>query len=201
MNMASRSQYLICVYHRGHFVIAQYSQWDGYPERQGMTILKFLWGSGNIERLKEGLQNIATLTYEGLKQLRNTVERDLEAEKSSYHDGSRPITADEKIIALWPSLSRDTGAKVLEIVAQATAGNNVPIVQTLDFANDSMFCQWAYVIDLDQNTFEVFEGYEQKQEALTTRFNGVGRDNDTVPALIKSFSLSQLPTTEDEFID
>jgi hypothetical protein len=29
----------------------------------------------------------------------------------------------------------------------------------------------------------------------------VGRDNNVVPALIKSFSLSQLPTTEDEFIN
>ena len=194
---------LICVYHRGHFVIAQYSQWDGYPEGQGqgMRILKFLWGSGNIERLKEGLQNITTLTDEGVRQLQNTVERDLETEKSSYHDGSRPITAGEKIIALWPSLSRDTGAKILEIVAQATAENNVPIVQTLDFANDGLFCKWAYVIDLDQNAFEVFGSCERKQEAVTTRFNGVGGDNDTVPALIKSFSLSQLPSTEDEFID
>ncbi|KAN0074382.1 hypothetical protein V8E54_008319 [Elaphomyces granulatus] len=189
---------LICVYHRGRFVIAQYSLW-GHPESQGLRILKFLWGSGNIERLKEGLQNVITLTDEGLKQLINTMERDFEAEKSSYH-GSRHMTADEKIIALWPSLSRNTGAKVLEIVAQATAENNVPIVQSLDLATHGHFCEWLYVVDLDQNTFEVFKGYEHKQQALTTRFIGVGRDNDNVPALIKSFSLSQLPT-EDEFIN
>jgi hypothetical protein len=99
------------------------------------------------------------------------MDRDLEAEKCSYH-GSRHITADEKIIALRPSLSRNTCAKVLEIVAQAMAENNMPIVQSLDFVTH--FCEWLYVVDLEQNTFEVFEGYEQKQQTLTTRFIGVG---------------------------
>ena len=62
-------------------------------------------------------------------------------------------------------------------------------------------CKWAYVIDLDQNTFEVFgESSETKQEASTTRFNDVGGDDDIVPALLKSFSFSQLPATEKEFM-
>jgi hypothetical protein len=191
--MGTRS--LICVYYKGRFVVVQYSQWDGYPEGQGMTILKFLWESKNIELLKEGLQYITTLTEEGLEELKNSVRQ--ESEKLSrfgsfFH---------EKIKSLWPSsLSRDTGAKILEIITQATAEKRVLISLDFEFVSDSL-CQWAYVVDLDQNTFEVFGDCESKQIAPTTRFNSVGGSQDTVPALIKSFSFSQLPTTEDGFMD
>jgi hypothetical protein len=86
---------------------------------------------------------------------------------------------------------------ILEVIARATAEKLVPIwldVETLTW------CERAYVVDLDQNTFEVFNGSETKQEASTTRFSDVGGDHDTVPALLKSFSFSQLPATEKEFM-
>ena len=65
-----------------------------------------------------------------------------------------------------------------------------------------MNANWCrtYVVDLDQNTFEVFGGSETKQEASTTRFNDIGGDDDLVPALLKSFLLSQLPAKEFMFI-
>ena len=47
-----------------------------------MEILKFLWEPGNIERLREGFQHVATLTEEGQKQLLDTILHDLESELS-----------------------------------------------------------------------------------------------------------------------
>jgi len=190
---------LTCVYHKGRFVIVQYCQWDGYPEGQGQVILMFLRESGNIERLKEGLQYLITLTEEGMKQLENAIQHDLESQPT-YIEDDICMTVGDKIVSLWPSLSRDTGAKILEIVAHATAEKRVPIFHDLGFAN-SFTCEWAYIVDLDQNTFQVFAGIENKQEAPTTRFSDVGGEDDTVPILIQSFSLSQLPATEEEFID
>jgi hypothetical protein len=205
--LAMGTRNLICVYYKGRFVVAQYSQWDGYPEGQGqgMRILKFLWESANIELLKEGLQYITTLTKEGVEELENSVRQELESQPRDPAAENRyePLYSlvDKKMVSLWPSLSRDTGAKILEIVTQATAEKRVFIVRDLEFANDGLFCEWAYVVDLDQNTFEVFGGCEGKQIAPTTRFNDVGDSRASVPALIKSFSFSQLPTTEDEFLD
>jgi hypothetical protein len=201
---------LICVYYRGRFVVAQYCQWDLWVatdnEGEGMGILRFLWEPGNIERLREGLQYIATPTGEGWEQLLNTISHDVESGEtprdpevdSPYYEPRE--YAENKIISLWPSLSRDTGSNILKMIAQATAEIPVPIDLHLGFANDTHFCVWAYVLDLDQNTFEVFGGSEAKQEAATARFNDVGGDDDTVPALIKSFSFSQLPATKKEFM-
>jgi hypothetical protein len=196
---------IICVYHRGRFVLAQYCKWDGYPhgDGQGMEILKFLWGPGNIERLTEGFQHVVTLTKEGRKQLIDTVSHELESGEPTEDPDRcfyRPRDyAKKKMLSFWPSLSRDTGADILKIIAKATAEKYVPIWLKLDVANRGY--AWAYVIDLDQNTFEVFaESSETKQEASTTRFNDVGRDRDMVPILLKIFSLSQLPATEKEFM-
>jgi hypothetical protein len=105
-----------------------------------------------------------------------------------------------KIEEFWPSLARETGAGVLEIIAQATAEEGVSAVLDLEFANDSLFCEWAYVIDLDDEAFEVFAGAKSKDKTSSKRFDEIGGRRDTVPALVKSFSFTELPTTEDEFI-
>jgi hypothetical protein len=77
----------------------------------------------------------------------------------------------------------------------------VPIWLELDFSPSGR-CSWAYTVDLDRNTFDVLFGREErKREAPTTRVSDVGRDKDyiTVPALLRSFSFSQLLATEKEF--
>jgi hypothetical protein len=52
---------LICVFYNSKFVIAQYAPCDGFPEGQGVEILKFLLCPGNIGSLKNGLQYIYTI--------------------------------------------------------------------------------------------------------------------------------------------
>jgi hypothetical protein len=172
-----------------------------------MEILRFLREPGNIDRLREGFQHVTTLTEEGRKKLVATVFRDLESDNPTYRRPevdiyTPPEVVTQKLISLnFPSLSHDgTGAGILKIIAEATAEKYVPIWLRLDLVN-WVGCQWTYVIDLDQNMFEVFgKSSETKQEASTTRFNDVGEDNSLVPALLKGFSFSQLPATEKEFM-
>ena len=179
--MGTRS--LICVYFNGRFVVAQYSRLDGYPYRdgQGMKVWRFLLQPNNIERLKRGLQHIeSSRTMEELRNLPGA---------ATLH--------------LQPSLSRDTGAGILEIIADASDENHVPILLNLDFVNNGLFCEWVYVIDLDDAEFEVYRGLEgtvSKAESSTKRFNSVGGQNDTVPTLVKRFSIQSLPATKDAFV-
>jgi hypothetical protein len=178
--MGTRS--LICIFFHGRFVVAQYSQWDGYPERggQGMKILRFLRQPGNIKRLKRGLQYITILCInEGEASQRLT---EIEATEQT-------------------SLSRDTGAGILEIIAGATDTSYIPIFLNLEFANDGLFCEWAYVIDLDDAVFEVFSGAVRKEQASSERFNAIGGERDTVPAFVRGFSVQALPDTEADFIE
>jgi hypothetical protein len=198
--MGTRS--LICVFYKGRFVIAQYTQFDGYPQDQGqgMKILNFLLDPSNIERLKGGLQHVVTLSQESRQQLEDGVRQDIEARPRSPGPDvyfSKDTCNSEEF---WLSLSPLTGAGILEIAAQATAEKPVPVDLALEFANDWLFCEWAYVVDLDDGVFEVFAAAEPKDKTVSKRFNDIGGKGDMVPALVHSFSFTQLPTTEDEFM-
>jgi hypothetical protein len=46
------TRHLVCIYHKGAFVVAQYGAWDGFPEIAGTTVLRFLTPA-NIQRLRE----------------------------------------------------------------------------------------------------------------------------------------------------
>ena len=54
-----------------------------------------------------------------------------------------------------PSLSRDCGAYILEVVAHAT--EKVPLDIRLCMVTDTQI-EWLYVIDLDENQFEIYCG-------------------------------------------
>ncbi|KAN0084948.1 hypothetical protein V8E54_001415 [Elaphomyces granulatus] len=162
---------LVCVYYRGRFAAAKRTT-DSYPQGdgEGMGVLRFLWKPGNIERLREGFQYVVTPTEEGWEQIRKTPGLHI------------------------PFISQTTGADLLNNIAQATAENYKTIKPKLYFAT-SGWCDWAYIVDLDRNTFDVFGWEEKKREApITTRFSDLGGDGDhvTVPALLQSFPFSRL---------
>jgi hypothetical protein len=186
---------LICVFYKGRFIVAQYTQFDGYPEGQGFKILNFLFDPVNIARLKEGLKHIIILDQDGLHQVQSIVKQEMESQPSHVRSSTQ---ASRKMVTFWPSLARETGGEILEIIAQASPQKHVPIFHDLEFANDS-FCEWAYVVDLDTNMLEVYSGCVWKRDATNPRFNDVGDPDDTVPGFMRAFSLSELPN-EEEFI-
>jgi hypothetical protein len=46
------TRHLVCIYHKGAFVVAQYGAWDGFPEIAGLAVFRFLT-PGNVLRLRE----------------------------------------------------------------------------------------------------------------------------------------------------
>ncbi|EGP83674.1 unnamed protein product [Zymoseptoria tritici ST99CH_3D1] len=60
------------------------------------------------------------------------------------------------LLFVEPSLARDTGAGILSYVAYSK--EKVPIQMDVEFIMDSMMCEWAYVVDLDAELLEVYNG-------------------------------------------
>lgn len=82
---------------------------------------------------------------------------------------------DRAINKRYPSLSRDTGGKILDVIADAKHDNPIfirKVKDALGFAIDFLFCEWMYVIDLDANRLEVYKGgaYVSDSEAARSRF-------------------------------
>ena len=139
---------LTCVVIDGEFKVAQYGQWDGYPTGQGETIHKIITAPDfDVARFTENVRACSWLTDE---------ER--EAAYKPYVTGDGWMTAEqaERFKASeWGYLSRDGGADILEVIYEKPR----KVVDSRQFAADSLFCQWAYVVDLDAQTLEIYKGF------------------------------------------
>jgi hypothetical protein len=131
------------VIYNGETKVAQYGQWDHYPSGQGVAILSFLRGEGNLELLKKGIKNIKAISDKTLDKFVN--------EFTDNENGFMTMDEAESFKDKYPSLSRDTGGEILSVIANATT--DVPLVLNPEFENDDLFCEGVYTVDLDQSMF------------------------------------------------
>ena len=102
----------------------------------------------------------------------------------------------------YPQLSRDAGSKVLAMIQSGDDG--MPIETEITFAGESLMCEWAYVIDFDKRTFEVFKGFNKETLDPSERFASQPTDDympsDGIPYKqvkhAQTWSLDALPTKE-----
>ncbi|KAK3391245.1 hypothetical protein B0H63DRAFT_539924 [Podospora didyma] len=183
------NQHLVCVFYGGRFVLSKRGLGSGDPGTQGATLIQFLRIPTNVQSLKDGLQFI----YEPSELQRVTVERDIVEARTQFYRlyGREPVYVEDccrVMDALCPPLSRYTSAGILQIIAQAKAGREVPIVFKLPDKEYWISGRWTYVVDLDRSILEVF--YDSEDNKLGHRFEGVGVDD--VPAFITSLTFSDL---------
>jgi hypothetical protein len=181
---------LTCVMLDGEYRIAQYGQWDGDPSGQGMTCLNFLRA---MDRAK---------FVEAVKRCRFVTDQEYEKlwEKCGCPPGDQ--NPSREVIAAfdkaYPQFSRDNGASVLKTVYESTG--EFLLTSQIKFAGNSLMCEWAYVVDLDKNTFEVFKGFNKRKPGKNARFNDVADlhgdycDDKYYHVRLKTkFSLTDLP--------
>lgn len=183
------TRHLIAVMHGGEYKVAQYGQWDGYPSGQGLDVLNFLQAKMDRALFEAKLKDVSFISQEELTQ------RWLDA--GADPDSSWvTMQVAETMKSRYPENSRDTGSEILTIIQDAD--RPIKIVNSLDFAGDSVFCEWGYVIDLDKNTFEVYKGFNEISLTESDRFHGMPSSNDNHHPirLLKSFDLNSLPTEE-----
>lgn len=182
--MGTRS--LIAIKKDNEYKLAQYCQFDGYPSYMGRNILEFLC-SHNIEKLKQGVDHLIMISPETVKQY----WKDIGVE-GTFTD----MQTSNKFYKLHPTLSREMGYKILDCIYNSN--EPVETLDDLDFAKDGLFCEWGYVIDFDENTFEVYKG---KNEELTKKdrfyFDGYCKDGYYPIKIEKSYSLTNLPYVDD----
>lgn len=168
--MGTRSS--IMVIHKDEIKISQYSQWDGYPTGVGKSILDILNDQNfDIIKFKQNLDNINPLTSEEIKS----------------------INEDSNWPSKYPQFNRETGPDILKMILD---GKIDKVLLLSDFVYDSLFCEWAYVIDLDKELLEIYKGFNKYKLDKSERFYKDDPNNKGYYAckLFGIFSLKNLPS-------
>jgi len=187
---------LICVVRNGEFKVAQYCQWDGYPSGQGSTACHFvvenLTTPDGLKQFIEKIDALQPITHKEIAQLWNDI--------GANDSGFVSFGISRLMLEKYPEYHRNTGAKILDLILNRPFG--MKISKALEFAADSLFCEWCYVIDLDTMNFEIYRGFNKEKLPENARFAFLNeksekdndhRDNIYYPVrLIAEFGFSQL---------
>jgi hypothetical protein len=181
---------LTMVIHKEETKIAQYGQWDGYPEGQGVTILNFVRKKNDLKKLRAKLEKVRFGTKDDEKKL------DKFLKSIGSNDGWMTMDQAEKYHKQYPYASRDIGGEILEMVAYSK-DEEIVLTDSTSFAADSLFCEWAYVVDLDKNVLECYSGYNKEPLGDDERFKTVKTEDGskyTPIRCLKKYDLNALPT-------
>lgn len=167
------TRHFIGVVKDGDFKIAQYGQWDGYPSGQGATALKFAQDADNISKLRAAVDAVRFVTEDDYKEAYRSIG-------IPEDSGFMNMDQADLFSRQFPGLTRDTGAGILSLVAEGTV---TVVGDAREFPHDSLFCEYAYVIDLDAGTFEAYVGF-QHVEHRDGRWAGKVSKKDFEPGYV-----------------
>ncbi|MBT4875451.1 MAG: hypothetical protein HON48_09620 [Desulfobacula sp.] len=186
---------LTAVFMDGEYKVAQYGQWDGYPSGQGVDILNIL-KNAKKDILKNQLKKVRFIDPEKDKKFID--EYDAKAPK---YIGDPETRTQDQIHWFESYASRDLGGKILSSIINSTDDEMV-LKNSINFAGDSLFCEFAYVVDFDKNTFEIYQGFNKEKIDKSERFASFKCDGDEYKQVkfVHSFDLECLPDKK-EFLE
>lgn len=159
---------LTCIVKDSEYKIAKYGQWDGYLNGVGldlMNVMQTVIKEGKLEDLTQKIDLVREVTPDELKACVLSC--------GGREDGDFGLTltmdASETYKENFPSLHRDTsGDDLIRLILEAE--EILLVNKDLEFAADSLFCEWCYVIDLDKKMFEVYKGFNKDPLQENERF-------------------------------
>lgn len=122
-----------------NLLFGQYGQWDGYPRGNGLEVLKFLKSQMLEGQFRQAFKRVVVASPARLEELEQMGEA---------------VTKDTH-----PQFFRDLGTGILDFIAD-TEGP-IEVHNQIDFAADSLFCEWAYMVDLVERKLRCFKGFNQ----------------------------------------
>lgn len=151
----------------GEVKVAQYGQWDGYLQGQGETVFHFIENVMDLRVFKAAVRKCSFLKDEEITS----------RWKMLGADGSGLVhhSVATKFANLYPELSRDVAANILKMIHKRKTG--MRLANSVDFAGDSLFCEYGYVLDLDKKVLEIYKGCNQEPLTIKDRFFNISKPN------------------------
>jgi hypothetical protein len=162
----------------------EYNHFDSYPSCLGKKVVK-AWGAlKKAYSIKEIRAKVSALRF--VKQ--SDVPSKADVEHFQKFADSQVNNGEG-----WYSLLRNRQGDIAGILEGGV------LIDAEGFINDSLFCEWAYIINLDDNKFEVYRGFQTEPHKKGRYANNApekrasGKDPYYPCALIASHSLNKIP--------
>lgn len=168
-----------------------YSHFDSYPSYLGDRVLRWVHSA-----ILDNKLDLAAELVDGLRAVdggaQPTIDQIAELDTNLSRVGMALSESWDKGVSTgndWYSMLRGTQGNLDQMLA---AGFHSDATR---FFKDSLFCEWGYVVDLDEQVLEVYRGFQEEPHNLG-RFASPERSGGYYPvALVRSFPFNKLPTT------
>jgi hypothetical protein len=159
-----------------------YNHFDSYPECLGTQVLQWLRGT-DLNRLPEQVEHLQ-LIKDDAKHIPDEL-----IEKAKELGLTQLELAEHKVPDPYSLLRGAQGRLDLYLKLGWMLDNAT-------FLHDSLFCEYAYIVNLDDQLLEVYAGFN-KDPAAPGRYAQHSRDQRFYGvALIKTYPLDDLPSEE-----
>lgn len=162
-----------------------YNHFDSYPDGVGDDIVSFVEGTSDWDDLRARVRALRVI------------------------DGKTPPTANEigtlagfmdlgvggQDVRDWYCLLRKTQGDLGAILEAGV------MVDASKFMADSLFCEWAYVVNLDDMTFEVYRGFQKAKHDRGRYASEKDTEGYYPVALIEAFPLARIPNNWQKIVD
>jgi hypothetical protein len=159
---------------------ASYNHYDSYPEELGVKIMKFIEETP-VTELNQIFDKIIMVNG-GSKPTAEQINQCIQYYCPDVSTGK---------VDDWYALLRESQGEL-----NAYKEGLPFMIDSADFIKDSLFCEWAYLINLDTNTFEVYRGFQKEMQA--NRYYDESLKNETYKncKLIAEYKLESVHSDE-----
>lgn len=165
----------------------QYNHFDSYPSYLGLEILNYIQGT-NLQALKETAERIILVEEDGIP----TEEQIVECQPWTNLDVSEHSVSD------WYCLLRDAQGGL-----NAFSEGLKYMSDYKDFLKNSLFCEYAYIINIDEQVLEYYCGFNQKPRIRKGRYASLRSESNNDyygVVLLKKYPLETLINATSEHI-
>lgn len=157
-------------------VYASYNQYDTYPDGLGRVSIEYvkeLLRDDTVEQTKEQVRALVKVKEDD----EPTAEQLAPLVANGRVDGNVSTGQD------WYSALRNNQGTYREILETGI------ILDSAAFAADSLFCEYAYLVNLDDSTLEFYQGFQKAGATIEGRFAELesGSEGYAPITLVKAF--------------
>lgn len=164
-----------------------YNHFDSYPSGLGNEIVGFIQNTSD-----EGLNKFFDL----IRLVDGESKPKYEDIDACIKTGIANLDVSDRSVGDWYCLTRELQGDFKKYKELINTTQTIYMLDEHEFIKDSLFCEYAYIINLDDKTLEYYVGF-QKQPDKTNRY-GVKPNNDYYPCkMLKAFSFEDIRSKAD----